>query len=113
MQLLGLEVPPDIKAKYTPEAHALLEPEYTSRCNTVHNHPVNVTSIRVNKAEENIFNNPPGHHESDDRGDQKSKAIYFFCSTNLGIYIYSAAQFWPKHIFPAQFYIFPAGIGLN
>ena len=66
MQLLGLEVPPDIKAKYTPEAHALLEPEYTSRCNTVHNHPVNVTSIRVNKAEENIFNNPPGHHESDE-----------------------------------------------
>ena len=31
----------------------------------------------------------------------------------MGIYIYSAAQFWTKHIFPAQFYIFPAGIFLT
>ena len=66
MQLLGLEVPPDIKAKYTPEAHALLEPEYTSLCNAMHNPPVNVTSIRINEVEKHIFNDPPGHHESDE-----------------------------------------------
>ena len=25
-----------------------------------------------------------------------------FCNTHLGNYIYSAAPFWPKHIFPAE-----------